>query len=196
MEAIARAIAGGRLDARIVVVVSNGAGAPGLDVARAAGIETVVLPHRDYPSRDAYDRALIEVLRAHGVELVCLAGFMRVLGPVFCEAFARRVLNIHPSLLPSFPGADAQAQAIEHGVLVTGATVHFVTPDLDAGPIVAQEPVPVRPDDDRESLAARILEVEHRLYPEAIARVIAGGWRLDGRRVVWRSREVSRRGSR
>jgi len=185
LEAIVRAISTGRLSARIAVVISNRADARGLDIARAAGIESIVMPHREFASRDAYDRALVEALGARDVRLVCLAGFMRRLGPGFCEAFPNAVLNIHPSLLPSFPGLDAQRQALDHGVKVSGATVHFVTPELDAGPIVMQEAVPVLDDDDEERLAARILTVEHRLYPAAIARVTRGGWRIEGRRVLW-----------
>jgi phosphoribosylglycinamide formyltransferase-1 len=185
LKAIAAAVADGRVAARIAVVVSNRVDAGGLAFAEAEGISTVVLPHRSMPDREAYDRALIAILRRHDVEWVCLAGFMRVLGPTFCDAFAERVLNIHPSLLPAFAGAHAQRQALAHGVTVSGATVHFVTADLDAGPIVMQEAVPVRPDDDEERLAARILDVEHRLYPAALARVVAGGWRVEGRRVIW-----------
>jgi phosphoribosylglycinamide formyltransferase-1 len=173
------------LPARIRVVVSNVSGAGGLDRARAAGIETLVIPHRDYASRDAFDRALAAELTTRGVTLVCLAGFMRRLGPAFCDAFPHAILNIHPSLLPAFPGVDAQAQAFRHGVKVSGATVHFVTPELDAGPILMQATVPVQDDDTAESLAARILVEEHRLYPEAVKRVLAGGWHVDGRRVVF-----------
>lgn len=173
------------LPARIRVVVSNVSGADGLDRARAAGIETLVIPHRDFASRDAFDRALAAELKTRGVTLVCLAGFMRRLGPAFCEAFPHAILNIHPSLLPAFPGVDAQAQAFRHGVKVSGATVHFVTPELDAGPILMQATVPVQDDDTAESLAARILVEEHRLYPEAVKRVLAGGWHVDGRRVVF-----------
>jgi phosphoribosylglycinamide formyltransferase-1 len=176
-----------RLGAPIRVVVSNRADALGLDRARAAGIETIVLPHTQAPDREAYDRALVQVLRERGVTLVCLAGFMRLLGPAFCEAFPDRVLNIHPSLLPAFPGMRAQAQALRHGVKVSGATVHFVTPALDDGPIVLQEAVPVYDDDTEETLSARILEVEHRIYPEAVRRVLAGGWRVEGRRVLFAS---------
>ncbi|HET9372327.1 MAG TPA: phosphoribosylglycinamide formyltransferase, partial [Vicinamibacterales bacterium] len=175
LQALARAIDDGRLRARIVVVVSNRADAPGLGIARAIGAEAVVMPHREWPSREAYDRALVDALRARGVSLVCLAGFMRLLGPAFCEAFPNGVLNIHPSLLPAFPGVDAQRQAFEHGVKVTGATVHFVTPELDAGPIVDQVAVPVEAHDTAESLAARSLAAEHQLYPAAVARVLAGG---------------------
>jgi len=183
MGAIIDAIREGRLHASIAVVMSNRSSAPGLDIARAAGYATAVMPPRDYPSRDAYDRALAAHLRALGVRLVCLAGFMRVLGPAFCDAFPNAILNIHPSLLPSFPGVDAQQQALDHGVKITGATVHFVTPELDAGPIVMQSAVSVRDDDTRDTLAARILVEEHRIYPEAIGKVLAGSWRIEGRRV-------------
>jgi phosphoribosylglycinamide formyltransferase-1 len=185
LGAILDAIEAGRLRARVAVVISNRADAAGLERARADGIETLVLPHRDYPSRDDYDRALAAAVTARGAELVCLAGFMLLLGPAFCAAFPQAILNIHPSLLPAFPGVDAQRQALEHGVRVTGVTVHFVTPELDAGPIVMQTPVPVEPDDTVETLAARILAEEHRLYPAAIARVLEGGWRIDGRRVLF-----------
>ncbi len=187
LQAIIDAIAAGRLDARIAVVVSNRAGAAGLERARAAGVETLVLDHRDrarYPSREDYDRAIVAELRARHVGLVCLAGFMRLLTPAFVNAFPNGVLNIHPSLLPSFPGLDAQVQAWEHGVKVSGVTVHLVTADLDAGPIVLQRAVPVSDDDTPETLAARILVEEHRLYPEAIRLVLDGAWRLDGRRFL------------
>lgn len=183
LQAIIDAIASGRLDARVAVVVSNRADAAGLERARQAGIETLVLPHRDYPDRAAYDRALAAALKARGVELVCLAGFMRLLGAEFIGEFSGRVLNVHPSLLPAFPGLDAQQQALDHGVKVAGATVHFVTADLDAGPIVLQAAVPVLEDDSGETLAARILDEEHRIYPEAIGLVLCGGWTLDGRRL-------------
>lgn len=182
LQAIIDAIAAGSLDARIGVVISNRAEAAGLDRARRAGIEALCLSHRDYPSREAYDRALVEALRARGVGLVCLAGFMRLLGPAFIEAFPHAILNIHPSLLPAFPGLEAQHQAWAHGVKVSGATVHLVDCDLDAGPIVLQRAVPVLDEDTAETLAARILEQEHLLYPEAIARVLDGGWTIEGRR--------------
>ena len=184
LQAIIDAIAAGRLAARIAVVISNKPGAFGLERAARAGIETLVMPHKGYADRADYDRALAEALKARGVQLVCLAGFMRLLGPAFLEQFSNAVLNIHPSLLPAFPGVDAQRQAFEHGVKVAGATVHLVTPELDAGPIVAQEAVPVLDDDTAETLSARILEVEHRLYPAAIAVLAGGGWRIEGRRVV------------
>jgi phosphoribosylglycinamide formyltransferase 1 len=185
LQALIDATVEGRLDARVAVVISNRAEAPGLGRARAAGIETLVLPHGASPTRDAYDRALVSALRARTIRLVCLAGFMRLLGEEFCGAFSTAILNVHPSLLPAFPGQDAQRRAVAHGVKVSGATVHFVTPELDAGPIVVQETVPVRDDDTADSLAARILVVEHRLYPEAVQRVLRGGWRIEGRRVIF-----------
>jgi phosphoribosylglycinamide formyltransferase-1 len=184
LGAIVRAIEQGALRARIAVVVSNRADAGGLDVARAHGIDTLVMPHGAHASRAGYDEALASALRARGVALVCLAGFMRVLGPAFCEAFPNAVLNVHPSLLPAFPGTHAPRQAIEHGVRISGVTVHFVSPELDAGPIVMQAAVPVESTDTEEALAARILVEEHRLYPRAIQFVLDGGWAIRGRRVV------------
>jgi phosphoribosylglycinamide formyltransferase-1 len=184
LQAIIDAIAAGRLDARIAVVISNKASAAGLERARAAGIETLVLPHRDFPSREDYDRALVRELRARHVEIVCLAGFMRLLSAVFVDAFPHAVLNIHPSLLPAFPGVDAQHQALAHGVKITGVTVHLVTPELDAGPIILQAAVPVLEGDTDEDLSARILVEEHRLYPEALRILLAGGWRVEGRRFL------------
>jgi phosphoribosylglycinamide formyltransferase-1 len=192
LQAIIDAIRDGRLKARIAVVISNRAGAAGLERAHAAGIETAVLSHRDYSSRDAYDRAIAAELQRRSVRLVCLAGFMRMLGPSFCEAFPDAVLNVHPSLLPAFPGAEAQWQAVTHGVKVSGVTVHFVTPELDAGPIIAQAAVPVKDDDTPETLSDRILVEEHKLYPEAIALVLAGRWRIDGRRVLQTGRTKGR----
>jgi phosphoribosylglycinamide formyltransferase-1 len=184
LGAILDAIDAGTLQARVAVVISNRAVAAGLERARRAGVETLVMPHGGYPSRDDFDRGLAAALDARHVRLVCLAGFMRRLGPAFFDGYRGPVLNVHPSLLPAFPGVDAQAQAIAHGVKVSGVTVHFVTEELDAGPIVMQTAVPVEDDDTAETLAARILIEEHRLYPAAIARVLAGGWRVDGRRVV------------
>jgi phosphoribosylglycinamide formyltransferase-1 len=184
LQAIIEAIGDGRLRAEIAIVVSNVAQAAGLARAAAAGLETRVVSHRDYASREAYDAALAGMLHSHRVDLVCLAGFMRLLGPTFVSAFQNRILNIHPSLLPSFPGLDAQRQALEHGVKITGVTVHLVNAELDAGPIVMQRAVPVHDDDTAESVAARILIEEHRLYPEAIQHVLNGGWRIDGRRFV------------
>jgi len=180
-----RALIASEVRPAIRVVISNRVDAAGLEAARDAGIETVVIPHHDFARREAYDHALVEALRARGIALVCLAGFMRLLGPSFCAAFPNAILNIHPSLLPAFPGVDAQAQALAHGVKLSGATVHFVTPELDAGPIVAQRAVPVLDGDTADTLAARILEVEHQIYPDAVRRVLAGGWRIAGRRVVF-----------
>jgi phosphoribosylglycinamide formyltransferase-1 len=184
LQAIIDAIAERRLDASIAVVISNREDAGGLERARRAGIETLTLNHRGWPSRDDYDRALVSELRKRDVRLVCLAGFMRKFGMPLIEAFPNAVLNIHPSLLPSFPGLHAQQQALDHGVKASGVTVHFVTADLDDGPIIVQRTVPVLDDDTEETLAARILVEEHRAYPEAIALVLDGGWRIDGRRVV------------
>jgi phosphoribosylglycinamide formyltransferase-1 len=184
LQAIIDAIADRRLDATIAIVVSNRSDAPGLTRAREAGIETLCLDPRAYPDRDAFDRALADLLRARDVALVCLAGFMRRVHRPLLDAFPDRILNIHPSLLPAFPGLDAQRLALEHGVRISGATVHLVTPDLDAGPIVLQSAVPVLDDDTVETLSARILVEEHRLYPEAIRLVLSGAWRLDGRRFI------------
>jgi phosphoribosylglycinamide formyltransferase-1 len=181
LQALIDAIADRRLDASIAVVISNRADAAGLERARAAGIEAIALPHRAYATRDDYDRALVRELQARDVRLVCLAGFMRLVGAPLIEAFPNRILNIHPSLLPSFPGLDAQKQAIEHGVKVSGVTVHLVTAELDGGPIVVQRAVPVTPGDTADTLAARILEEEHRAYVEAVQVILDGGWRVEGR---------------
>jgi len=184
LQAIIDAIAEQRLDATIAVVISNQENTGGLERARRAGIETLTLSHRGWASRDDYDRALVSELRKRDVALVCLAGFMRKVGGPLIDAFPNAVLNIHPSLLPSFPGLHAPQQALDHGVKASGVTVHFVTADLDAGPIIVQRSVPVRDDDTEETLAARILIEEHHAYPEAIALVLDGGWRIEGRRVV------------
>jgi phosphoribosylglycinamide formyltransferase-1 len=184
LQAIIDAIRDGRLNASVAVVISNRADAAGLDRARKAGIEAIHLDHRAYSSRDAYDTELVAALRTRDVRLVCLAGFMRLLGPAFIDAFPNAILNIHPSLLPAFPGVDAQHQAWEHGVKVTGATVHVVTTELDSGPILLQTAVEVREDDTAETLAARILVEEHKLYPEAIQLVLDGRIRVEGRRVL------------
>ena len=184
LQALIDAIAERRLDATIAVVISNQEDAGGLERARRAGIETMTLSHRGWRSRDDYDRALVTELRKRDVRLVCLAGFMRRLGVPLIEAFPNAVLNIHPSLLPSFPGLHAQQQALDYGVKASGVTVHFVTAELDAGPIIVQRTVPVLDGDTEETLAARILVEEHRAYHEAIALVLDGGWLIDGRRVV------------
>ena len=184
LQSIIDATTSRRLDVTIAVVVSNRADAQGLQRARDAGIAAVHLSPRGYADRDAYDRALAELLLARGVELVCLAGFMRLVGQPLLDAFPNRILNIHPSLLPSFPGLHAQRQALEHGVRVTGATVHLVNAELDGGPIVLQAAVPVLNDDNIETLSARVLVEEHRLYPEAIGFVLDGGWSIVGRRIM------------
>jgi len=184
LQALIDAAVDGRLGGEIAVVVSNRPGAPGLARAGDACIHAVVIDHRAFTSREMFERALVDELRAHRVSLVCLAGFMRLLGPTFLEAFPRAILNIHPSLLPSFPGVNGAEQALTHGVKVAGATVHLVTGELDGGPIIAQAAVPVHDDDTAESLAARILIEEHRIYPEAVARVLSGDWTVDGRRFV------------
>jgi phosphoribosylglycinamide formyltransferase 1 len=184
LGALIDAIAAGNLHAQIALVISNRPGAAGLARARDAGIETLVINHRDFDSRQHFDEAVARALQSHGVEIVCLAGFMRLIGPVLLEAFPNRILNIHPSLLPAFPGVDAQRQALEYGVKVSGATVHLVTGELDGGPIVMQAAVPVLPDDTDATLSARILEQEHRLYPASVALMLSGKWRLDGRRLV------------
>src|SRR5688572_1352066 len=161
LQALIDAIADGRLDASIAVVISNLEEAGGLERARAAGVEAIAVSHRGWPSRDDYDRSLVRELRARDVDLVCLAGFMRVIGRPLIEAFPNAILNIHPSLLPAFPGTHAQRQAVEHGVRVSGVTVHLVNEQLDAGPIVIQRVVPVLPDDTEATLSARILIEEH-----------------------------------
>ena len=189
LQALIDAIDDGRLEARIAVVISNRAAAAGLDRANAAGIETLVVDHRAFASRSDYDRRIAGELRARGVLLVCLAGFMRLVGPPLLDAFPQAILNIHPSLLPAFPGVDAQRQALEHGAKVSGATVHLVTGELDGGPIVLQSAVLVRDDDTVDTLSARILAEEHRLYPEAVRILLDGGWRVEGRRFLERPRQ-------
>jgi phosphoribosylglycinamide formyltransferase 1 len=187
LQAIIDAAASGRIAATVAIVISNTNDAKGLQRAQAAGIETMVIDHRDksrFATREDYDRELARQLKDRGVQLVCLAGFMRLLTPAFIDEFPRAILNIHPSLLPSFPGLNASYQAWEHGVKFTGATVHMVTSELDGGPIVVQRTVAVKDDDDSETLAARILAEEHELYPDAIRIVLAGGWRIEGRRFL------------
>jgi len=184
LQALIDAVAEGRLDATIAVVVSNRPDAAGLVRARDAGVETVTIDHRGFPSREMFEAALVSELRARDVSLVCLAGFMRLLGRTVLDAFPNAILNIHPSLLPAFPGVNAQYQAWEHGVKIAGATVHLVTGELDGGPIVMQRSVDVRDDDTPATLAARILAEEHLLYPEAVQRVLRGGWTIEGRRFV------------
>jgi phosphoribosylglycinamide formyltransferase-1 len=184
MTALADAAAEGRVPgAGIVLVLSDKPQAAGLAAARERGIETAVVERRGR-TREEHEREIIRALRERGVELVCLAGYMRLLSPCFVEEFRGRVLNIHPSLLPAFPGLDAQRQAVEHGVRVSGCTVHFVDETLDGGPIVTQRAVPVLDADTPDTLAARILVEEHKAYPEALALVCSGGYEVVGRRVV------------
>jgi phosphoribosylglycinamide formyltransferase-1 len=182
-EAIADSVVAGRLDAEIAIVISNRPEARGLEIARERRLPAVCIPSKGVPRED-YDRQLIAELKARGVELICLAGFMRLLTAEFCREFPMRILNIHPSLLPAFPGLEAQKQALEHGVKISGCTVHFVDEHLDAGPIVLQSAVPVLAGDTVDTMAARILKEEHRIYSKAIGIVLAGMWRIEGRRVV------------
>jgi phosphoribosylglycinamide formyltransferase-1 len=182
--AILDRIEAGRLDASVAVVLCNEPAAPGIALSRARGVETLVIDHRDSRTREEHDRRMAGALEARGVRLVCLAGYMRLLSPWFVRRFQGRVLNIHPSLLPSFPGHRPQQDAIEHGVKVSGCTVHFVDEGIDSGPIVLQAAVPVLDDDTPERLAMRILAHEHRLYSRAIALFFSGALRITGRRVV------------
>src|SRR5579885_719035 len=181
--AIADAIQQGRLNAEIAVVISNQPDAPGIIAAQERGLNAKVIPSRGL-DREIYDRSLVNELRANQVDLVCLAGYMRILSGYFIREFSMRILNIHPSLLPAFPGLDAQHQALEHGVKVSGCTVHFVDEGLDSGPIIAQAVVPVLDEDSVESLSARILKEEHRIYPESIELVLSGRYLIQSRRVV------------
>ena len=182
-EAIADNVAAGKLDAEIAVVIANRPEAPGLEAARQRKLNAVCLPSKGL-DREIYDRQLVAELEKNDVGLVCLAGYMRLLSGYFIHRFPMRILNIHPSLLPAFPGLDAQHQALEHGVKFSGCTVHFVDDGLDSGPILRQAVVPVLDDDTAESLSARILEQEHRIYSEAIALVLSGRYRIEGRRVM------------
>jgi phosphoribosylglycinamide formyltransferase-1 len=181
--AIADSIAQGKLDAEIAVVLSNHPDAPGLELARKRGLSTAAMVSQGL-DREVFDRQVIAELRCCGAELVCLAGYMRILSGHFIREFRGRILNIHPSLLPAFPGLDAQHQAVAHGVKVSGCTVHFVDEGLDSGPIVMQAAVPVLDEDTAESLAARILKEEHRIYSEALTLVLSGRYRIEGRRVI------------
>jgi len=181
-QAIADSIVAGRLNADIAVVIANRAEAPGLAIARERGLTAVCIPSRGL-DRESYDQLLLAELAKHNVEVVCLAGYMRLLSPAFIRAYPMRILNIHPSLLPAFPGLDAQHQALNHGVKYSGCTVHFVDEGLDSGPIILQAVVPVEDADTEESLSARILKEEHRIYSEALAIVLSGRFRIEGRRV-------------
>jgi phosphoribosylglycinamide formyltransferase-1 len=182
-EALAQSAAAGRIPAEIAIVVSNREGAPGIQRAEARGIRTHVIPSKGL-EREAYDRQVATVLNEAKVDLICLAGYMRLLSPFFVAAFPNRILNIHPSLLPSFPGLESQRQALEYGVKLAGCTVHFVDENLDAGPIVLQAVVPVEDKDSEESLSARILKEEHRIYSEAVRIVLEGKFKIEGRRVL------------
>jgi len=183
-EAIADSVAAGRIpNAEIAIVISNREGAPGIEKARRRGIETRVIPSKGL-QREEYDRLVVAVLKEKQVEVVCLAGFMRLLSPYFVNEFRNRILNIHPSLLPAFAGLEAQRQAVEHGAKFSGCSVHFVDENLDAGPIIVQAVVPVFDDDTHETLAERILKEEHRIYSEAVRIVLEGRYRIEGRRVI------------
>jgi len=183
-EALADSVTAGRIPgAEITIVISNRDGAPGIERARARGIATRIIPSKGL-EREAYDRQVVAALQEKQVDLVCLAGFMRLLSPHFVAAYRHRILNIHPSLLPAFPGLEAQRQALEYGVKFSGCTVHFVDENLDAGPIVTQAVVPLRGDDTVETLSARILAEEHRIYTEAVRLVLSGRFRVEGRRVI------------
>ncbi len=183
-EALAESVRAGRIpNAEIAIVISNREGAPGIEKARRRGIFTRVIPSKGLP-REEYDRLVVAALEEKRVDLVCLAGFMRLLSPYFVEKFRYRILNIHPSLLPAFPGLEAQRQALEHGVKFSGCTVHFVDENLDAGPIIVQAVVPVLDEDTPESLSERILAEEHRIYSEAVRIVLEGRYRIEGRRAI------------
>ena len=183
-EALADSISAGRIpNAEIAVVVSNREGAPGIDRAQARGLTTRVIPSKGL-EREPYDRQVVAALHEANVDLVCLAGYMRLLSPHFVAAFPQRILNIHPSLLPSFPGLESQKQALDYGVKFAGCTVHFVDENLDAGPIVLQAVVPVEDNDTEDTLSARILKEEHRIYSEAVRIVLGGKFKLEGRRVI------------
>lgn len=184
-EAIYDAIDSGRLNAEIVAVISNKPDARGLARARELGLPAYAFAHRDYPTREAHEEDVLRVLAEANPDFIVLAGYMRLLSPAFVAAFPHRILNIHPSLLPSFPGVDAQAQAVAYGVKIAGCTVHFVDENLDAGPILVQRAVEVREDDDASTLAARILDQEHDAYVEALVKLATLPWRVDGRRVVF-----------
>lgn len=184
LQSIIDAIEAGTINGRITCVISNRADAYGLERAKKHGIPALVVSHKEHPTREEYDATLVATLREHGVEMVVLAGFMRIITPVFLDAFPHRVLNIHPALLPSFPGIHAQKQALDYGVRYSGCTIHFVDSGTDTGPIILQSVVPVHPDDTEESLSARIQVEEHRAYPEAVRLFCQGRLRVVGRHVV------------
>jgi phosphoribosylglycinamide formyltransferase 1 len=183
-EALAESVAAGRIpNAKIAIVISNKPDAHGLELAKSRGIATRAIPSKGL-EREAYDRQVVAVLQEHKVDLVCLAGYMRLLSPYFVAAYPQRILNIHPSLLPSFPGLESQKQALDYGVKIAGCSVHFVDENLDAGPIILQAAVPVHDGDDEHTLAERILKEEHRIYTEAVRFILEGNYRIEGRRVL------------
>ena len=182
-RAIHDAMSQGKINADIVVVISNRAEAPGLQTARERGLETLFLDPKAYPSKEAYDEASVSELKKREIDLVCLAGYMKIVTPLFCQAFRHQIMNIHPALLPSFPGLHAQKQAVDYGVRYSGATVHFVSEEVDGGPIILQAVVPVYQDDTEETLANRILVWEHKIYPEAVHLYFEGRLEVRGRKV-------------
>ena len=185
MMAIVAACEAGEVPAEVAIVISNRADAPGVAWAQGHGLTTAVLSHKGFPDRETHDRAIVDRLQQVGVEWVCLAGYMRLLSRPFIAAYPSRILNIHPALLPSFPGLHGQRDALEWGARVSGCTVHLVDLELDHGPIVVQRTVPVEDDDSEETLSARILEQEHRAYPEALGKLLTLPWRIEGRRIVF-----------
>jgi phosphoribosylglycinamide formyltransferase 1 len=184
MQSIVEACKRGYINATVSIVLSNRAEAPGLEFARSENIEAVVLPHKAFPVREDYDRQVVDILHQKQVDLICLAGFMRLLSSVFVSAFPNRIMNIHPALLPSFPGLHAQKQAVEYGVKVTGCTVHFVDEGLDSGPIILQKTLEVKPDDTEETLSGRLLPLEHAAYVEAVKLFFENRVHVENRKVV------------
>jgi phosphoribosylglycinamide formyltransferase-1 len=184
LKSLMDACAAGKIRARVVLVISNREDAAGLEYARKAGIETVVLPHKLYTTREDYDAVMVETLQKNRIDLVCLAGFMRLLSTVFVRAFSMRIMNIHPALLPSFPGLHAQRQAVEYGAKVTGCTVHFVDEGLDSGPVILQNVIDIQAEDTEETLSERLLAVEHQSYVEAVRLFFENRLRVEGRKVI------------
>jgi phosphoribosylglycinamide formyltransferase 1 len=174
----------GQIAAEIVFVISNKANAPGLQYAKDAGIESIVLSNREFPNREGYDRQLVQMLKGRNVDLVCLAGFLRLLSAEFVRSFPERIMNVHPSLLPAFPGLHSQKQALEYGVKITGCTVHFIDEGLDSGPIILQNTMEVKKDDTEDSLSERLLPLEHKTYAEAVKLFFAGRLQIEGRKVI------------
>jgi len=194
MKSIVEACESGELPARVGIVISNRADAPGIAWAAAHGLEVAVISHRDFSSRKAHDRAVVARLGEVGVDWVCLAGYMRLLSAEFVQAYPRRILNIHPALLPAFPGLDAQQQALDYGVRVTGCTVHLVDEELDHGPIVSQRVLEIRDQEDVESLKSRLILEEHRCYVEALKRLLGEKWNSEGRRLIFEKGSSSTNG--